>query len=78
MAAELVHQHHSDLPIRAGFTMLEARHTTAAPCSDMTSVMMIMMMMKEFHRTVRISGESPCGGVSALVRCGGNVYCWVD
>jgi hypothetical protein len=28
--------------------------------------------------TVRISGESPCGVVSALVRFGGKAYWWVD
>jgi hypothetical protein len=28
--------------------------------------------------TVRILRESSCGGVSALVQYGGNVYWWVD
>jgi hypothetical protein len=28
--------------------------------------------------TVRILRESPCGVVSSLVRCGRNVYWWVD
>jgi hypothetical protein len=47
-------------------------------CSCETSTSVYSWRNKK-PTTVRILRESPCGGGGpALVRCGGNVYWWVD
>jgi hypothetical protein len=49
---------------------------TASPPRRLHSVCVCVCVC--VYTTVRISRESLCGGMSALVRFGGKVYCWVD